>query len=224
MILSTDKRFIFIHVPKAAGTSVHGALSHHDIFHKLRRGPPEARARCAAEKGLPEAVAGFGQHTNAKGAIKVLGRAVFDSYYSFCFVRNPWDVAVSWFHYRLHNPQIEGHAEALAAGTFDAYVRRVFAGPAGARWVGLQHPYVVDEDGKIAVRFVGRYESLARDLGEVLAALNLESLPLDHFNQSHHAPWASLYSSETFGVVAGLVTHDAALFGYSADPASYGIR
>jgi hypothetical protein len=223
LILSPSKKFIFIHVPKAAGTSIHGALSHHDVFHKVRRGDAAVRARCAVDNKLPEAAATFSQHTSAAGAIKVLGRAAFDSYYSFCFVRNPWDVAVSWFHYRLQVPKIDGHADAVAAGTFDAYARRVLAGPDGVKWVGPQHPYATDADGKIAVRFVGHYESLADDFAEVTAALDLETLPLDHFNQSHHAPWANLYTRETFAIVARLVARDAALFGYGTDPAAYGI-
>ncbi len=223
MILSTDKKFIFLHVPKAAGTSVHGALSHLDIFHGLRRGDAPARERRAVACGLPAEAAAFSQHTAAKTAIRVLGREVYGSYYTFCFVRNPWDVAVSWFHYRLHNPQIDGHGEADAAGSFDAYVRRVLAGKDGLRWVGLQHPYVTDEAGRLAATFVGRHESLAADFATVIGVLDLETLPLDHLNQSYHAPWASLYSPETFAIVAGLAARDAALFGYTADPAAYGI-
>lgn len=223
MILSTEKKFIFIHVPKAAGTSVHGALSHFDIFHGVRRGDAVARERRAVECGLPPAAAAFSQHSAAKSVIKVLGRVAYDAYYAFCFVRNPWDVAVSWFHYRLHNPQVDGHAQANAAGTFDAYVRYVLAGPEGTRWVGLQHPYVTDEGGALAMTFVGRHESLAEDFAAATGALNLETLPLDHLNQSYHAPWSSLYTPETFDVVARLVARDAALFGYKADPAVYGI-
>ncbi|MCC6912525.1 MAG: sulfotransferase family 2 domain-containing protein [Rhodospirillaceae bacterium] len=223
MILSTEKKFIFIHVPKAAGTSVHGALSHLDIFHGVRRGDAAARETCAAAHDLPAGVAAFTQHTTAGAAIQVLGREVYESYYTFCFVRNPWDVAVSWFHYRLYNPQIDGHAEAGAAGAFEDYVRKVLAGPDGARRVGLQYPYVTDAEGSLAMTFVGRHESLAGDFAAVTAALDLETLPLDHFNQSYHAPWPSLYTPETFAIVAGLVARDAALFGYTADPAAYGI-
>jgi hypothetical protein len=223
VILSPEKKFIFIHVPKAAGTSVHGALSHLDVFHSVRHGDGPARERRAIECGLPAAAAAFTQHTTAKTAIQVLGPEAYGSYYRFCFVRNPWDVAVSWFHYRFYNPQIDGHPEASAAGSFDAYVRRVLAGKDGARFVGLQHPYVTDDAGRLAMTFVGRHESLTEDFAKVVGDLNLEALPLDHLNQSHHAPWVSLYSRETFAIVAALVTRDAELFGYTADPAVYGI-
>ena len=58
----------------------------------------------------------------------------------------------------------------------------------------------------------------------MIARLGVPVLPLDHFNQSYHAAWASLYTPETFAIVARLVAPDAQLFGYSMDPAAYGIR
>ncbi len=224
MILSQDKRFIFIHVPKAAGTSLNAALSLHDVFYPVRGAVPAIRHAHAEKAKLPPATADLGEHAAAKHFIAALGRETYDGYYSFAFVRNPWDVAVSWFHYRLINPQVAGHKQAEAAGDFSSYVKRILAASDGAHWVGLQHPFVVDEAGDMAVTFIGRYESLMADFAAVTARLGITTLELDHFNQSYHAPWADLYTPETFAVVGGLVARDAALFGYPADPAAYGIN
>ncbi len=223
MILAPDKRFIFIHVPKAAGTSIHGALSQHDIFFSVAKNDVVTRTRRAGEAGLPPMFLQLGEHASARQLITVMGRETYDGFFSFAFVRNPWDVAVSWFHYRLINPDVAGHAEAEAAGTFPVYVRKVLAKEEGARWVGLQKPFVADADGKLAVSMVGRYESLAADFGAVTQRLGVKALALDHFNQSYHAAWPSLYSRETFAAVGRLVAEDAALFGYSSDPATYGL-
>ena len=83
---------------------------------------------------------------------------------------------------------------------------------------------MVDDADALAVNFIGRYESLAEDFAQVKARLAVDTLELDHFNQSYHAPWPSLYTRSTFEIVGALVAKDAALFGYSADPAAYGIR
>jgi len=152
-----------------------------------------------------------------------LGAETFAGYYSTAFVRNPWDVAVSWFHYRQINPGIAGHAEAAAAGKFDTYVKKHLAGPDGARLVGLQHPFVVDDGGAVAVSFIGRYESLVQDFAQIITHLGIATLELDHFNQSYHPAWPGLYTRTTFEIVRGLVSRDAALFGYPDDPATYGI-
>ena len=223
MIHSKDKRFIFIHVPKAAGTSINAALSLHDVFFPVRGGNLAAKEKHAEKSGLPPASAALGEHASARQFIAALGRQEFDAYYSFGFVRNPWDVAVSWFHYRLINPTVGGHAEAQAAGSFENYVRRTLAGADGRRWTGLQYPFLVDEADRLAVSFIGRYESLAKDFGAVATRLGIATLELDHFNQSYHAAWPQLYTRETFEIVRSLVATDAQLFGYAADPAAYGI-
>ncbi len=188
-------------MPKAAGTSLNSALSLHDVFHPVRNQPALARH-----------------------FINALGRDVFESYYSFGFVRNPWDVAVSWFHYRLINPDQGGHKEAEAAGSFQNYAARVLTQPDADKKVGLQHPFLVDDAGALAVSFVGRYELLAPDFAAETERLAVSTIGLDHFNQSYHAPWPGLCSRTTSEIVGALVAQDAALFGYSTDPADYGIR
>ena len=224
MILAPDKRFIFIHVPKAAGTSINAALSLHDVFYPVRGGNADARRAHADKLNLPPATAELGEHAAAKHFIAALGRDTYDGYYSFAFVRNPWDVAVSWFHYRLINDRVAGHKQAEAAGTFETYVKRVLAAPDGAQWVGLQHPFVIDGAWDLAVKFVGRYEALADDFAAVAATLGIKTLELDRFNQSYHAPWPGLYTPDTFAIVGSLVARDAALFGYPAQAEAYGIH
>jgi hypothetical protein len=223
MILAPEKRFIFIHVPKAAGTSVNGALSLHDAFYPVRGAKPEARRKHAEKIGLPAAAAELGVHASAKRFIAALGREAYDRYFKFTFVRNPWDVAVSWFHYRLINATVAGHKEAEAAGSFAAYVKTILTRDDAHVWVGLQHPLLLDDTGQLAIDFIGRYESLADDFMTLTTRLDIETLELDHFNQSYHAPWPQLYSRDTFAIVAALVARDAALFGYPSDPAAYGI-
>lgn len=223
MILAPDKRFIFIHVPKAAGTSINAALSMHDAFFPVRNGDVAARKQHAEKIGLPSATALLTEHASAKHFITALGAETYSGYYSTAFVRNPWDVAVSWFHYRQINPAVAGHAEAAAAGTFAKYVTTHLAGPDGARQVGLQHPFVVDDSGAVAVSFIGRYESLEQDFAKVIRRFQIATLPLDHFNQSYHPAWPGLYTPATFEIVRALVSRDAALFGYPDDPATYGI-
>lgn len=223
MILAKDKRFIFIHVPKAAGTSINSALSLHDVFFPVRDQGLAGRRAFAEKSGLPAAAAELGEHAGVKHFVRALGREEYERYYAFAFVRNPWDVAVSWFHYRLINPTVAGHAEAQAAGDFKKYVKRVLAGPEGAQWVGVQHPLVTDDSGAVSVNFIGRYESLAADFAAVKARLEIATLELDHFNQSYHAAWPQLYNPATFAIVAKLVGRDAALFGYPSEASAYGI-
>ena len=108
-------------------------------------------------------------------------------------------------------------------GTFETYAKANLNGADARILAGVQHPFVVDDADALAVNFIGRYESLAEDFAQVKARLAVDTLELDHFNQSYHAPWAQLYTRETFAIVGGLVAADAQLFGYPTAPEAYGV-
>ncbi len=224
MIFSTSQRFIFIHVPKAAGTSINAALSPHDVLFPVRSSDAAQRRAFAEAAGVPAALADIGTHASAAQLIDLIGAEDFAGYFSFAFVRNPWDVAVSWFHYRLINPHIAGHKEAASCDTFARYVDRHLSGPEGPRLAGPQHPYVTNPAGDVALNFIARYENFDADYASILQRLNVKTLELDRLNQSYHAPWAQLYTRETFALVGKLVEKDATLFGYANDPDTYGIK
>lgn len=224
MIFSTSHRFIFIHVPKAAGTSINAALSPHDVFYPVRTADAATRRSFAQTANVPAGLVDIGTHGSASQIIDLIGADNFAGYFSFAFVRNPWDAAVSWFHYRLINPHVHGHREAAACDTFARYVDRELAGPDGSNLVGEQHPFLTTKDGELALNFIGRYETFDTDYAAVMDRLSVPTLELDRLNQSYHAPWAQLYTRETFSLVAKLVAKDALMFGYANDPAAYGIK
>src|SRR5580658_6306737 len=78
MIVSQSKKFVFIHTPKTGGTSIKAVLSRFvssettDMFH---------------------------WHCSALDAKRVLQH--WSEYYSFAFVRNPYDIQVSMYNYIL---------------------------------------------------------------------------------------------------------------------------
>ena len=65
MIFSAAQRFIFIHVPKAAGTSINAALSPHDVFHPVRTADVATKRAFALTAGVPPALVDLGTHGSA---------------------------------------------------------------------------------------------------------------------------------------------------------------
>lgn len=98
MIVSHKYKFIFVHINKCGGTSVTRALlpflGEDDL---VLGGSPET------EKLSEEYLAKHGiyKHSTASEIRSFVGDDVWDSYYKFATIRNPWDKIVStyfWFH------------------------------------------------------------------------------------------------------------------------------
>jgi hypothetical protein len=155
VIVSHAHRFIFLKTRKTAGTSIEVALSRiagpDAIVTPLH--PPEPGH--APRNYGADGDAGAGPclpHMRAAALRGRLGPEVWGGYFKFCFERNPWDKVASiywWRNRRLEDP------------------------PPFEEWV-LSEPRVSSDwpiysiGSERAVDAVGRYESLSRDLGELL--------------------------------------------------------
>jgi len=206
MLVSHRHRFVFIHVYKVAGTSMRQALERFCEDKWKRRA-----ARLLAGKGLyrpdlPPA------HLTALEARERLSPRVFDDYFTFAFVRNPWDWQVSLYHYMRKTPYHHQHELAQRLKDFDAYIHwRV------EEEVRLQKAFVTDAQGTVIVDYVGRMEHLADDFGHVCRAVGLPPIRLPHENRSGHRDYRDYYTDETREMVARAFAEDIDLFGYTFD-------
>ena len=163
MLISDSHKFIFHHVPKTAGTSITAALAPY----------------CNLWKGtLPEDVKYGWQVQFHHVGLHLPVREVIDSvkdfpseYFSFAFVRNPFEVIVSAWDSEKYKD-------------FDTYVEHeVFTGlQICAR--RTQFEYLTAEDGTLLVNFVGRYENLHEDFYKIIDAIGVPLMFLPKRNIS----------------------------------------
>ena len=81
---STSLRYVFIHIPKCAGTSIHRALG---ALHERLSLPIDEKR--------------YHKHTKAIDVRRILG-PIWDNSFKFSIVRNPWDLMVSSYHWWLN--------------------------------------------------------------------------------------------------------------------------
>jgi hypothetical protein len=195
MLLSLRHRFIFIHIYKAAGTSV---------THALRPFTREPLLRRRTVPRLPDRLPDHLTAAEVRGEIGEL----FDRCFKFTFVRNPWDWQVSLYHYMLQTRKHPQH-QLIRGMKFDEYIRwRVTEDR------HLQKEFVTDAAGKTIVDFIGRFENLETDFAAVCEKIGIAA-KLPHRNRSRHADYRSYYDDTTRELIATHFRDDIEMFGYS---------
>jgi len=181
---------IFIHIPKAAGTSVAKALFN----------APSRHVR-------------YLEYEDAN-------RWKFRRYFKFTFVRNPWDRLVSTFFFLraggMNDQDAEFAKEYLRGySDFGDFVRYGLPLDPVQSWVHFrpQQWFVCDDAGVLKVDFVGRFERIEEDFAYVAERLGLPcSLP--RTNASAHRDYRTYYDEETWHIVSQLYDMDIKRFGY----------
>jgi hypothetical protein len=188
------RRAIFVHTPKAAGTSV--------------------------------ALAVFGElpyHFTAADYQFIFGQQDYDAYFSFTFVRNPWDRLFSAFHFlksggwdEKDHAWAESHLKEFP--DFATFVRMGLRLPQIQRFMHFrpQADFVCDWRGTVAVDHIGYFETIGQDFAAICAHLSIES-DLQHTNRSTDRDYRGAFDSEMIAIVAHHYAQDIRTFGYSFD-------
>lgn len=206
MLVSHRHRFIFIHTYKTAGISMRRALDPYAEGRARRWVAKYARRFRLPAPATPRL------HMPAREVRALVSPAVFDRYFTFAFVRNPWDWQVSLYHYMLKATDHFQHELAKSFAGFEAYIRwRV------AEEVRLQKAFVTDREGRMIVDFVGRMEHADEDFAHVCRTVGLPPIRLPHRNRSRHRDYRTYYTDETREMVARAFADDIEAFGYTFD-------
>ena len=209
MIISHRHKFIFVHNYKVAGTSVRKALkpfgnksffssSNSDKLKFLKGDYPKIYAKQ------------FEHHVKATELKRRIPADIFDSYFKFGFVRNPWDQQVSLYKFMLKRKTHHQHKLISSMRDFDEYIE----------WrvnndVHLQKEFFYDGDNCL-MDFIGKMENLGEDFSYICDKVGIES-KLTHLNASRSVSdkFISYYSQKTLDMVYEAYKEDIELFGYS---------
>lgn len=213
MIFSEKHRFIFFAAGKTGTTSIE------EVLRPYAEPPPFV---------LPAAGDDDAKHVPPRAVAAALGAAALKAYFTFAFVRNPWDWVLSNYFWN----------RALTAGRWGRWRRRLglardirtFREAHFRRhWEAMkrfrrgthaenrfQFAFLADEAGRLLVDFVGRYERLQADFDTICDRIGLPRVRLPHTNQGRgpRRPYVEYYTDATRDLVASHYKKDIESFGY----------
>ncbi|QDU36901.1 Sulfotransferase family protein [Maioricimonas rarisocia] len=208
MVISHRYRFIFVHIPKTAGTSCALALKQGLPWWERRQ---RQTRRGSKHKSLLDGLELLEQPT---GLFRH-GVRDADSYFSFAVVRNPWDRMVSLYHYLKRT---EKYAE-ICPDTFEAFLDDIDAQVSWTqqlRSLRTQRSYLADADGRMICDRIARFETLAQDFEAITQRLGIDAR-LPHVNRSNHDAYVRYYTPRSRECVARWYRQDIDEFGYTFD-------
>lgn len=187
MIVNHTHRFVFVHVPKAAGSTVTHTLSSFSQYCDQEIGGTQQ-----GEAIAPYMRQRFGlyKHATADEIRDVVGHSMFASYYTFAFVRNPYDRLRSAFEF------LRGWDEAPepiknSLDSFESYEHfvesNIWAERPGPDNIFRPQTYWLycSRTGRRIVDFVGKVETLPADLTHVVERITGNAdIVIENKNQS----------------------------------------
>jgi len=205
MIISHKYKFIFIKPTKVAGTSIEIALAKHcgkkDIITPITKYNPESDDTKYNQPIRNYKELGYYNHMPPGDIKKNVGGKIWDTYYKFSVVRNPWDQAVSRFFWnkKTKSPQKNITTTKIYSNLFNpkAYIyilKKMIAFMKKLFWLNSNEfekfimlfrkdwtntRYYFDKKGNPLCDFYIRYENLDDDYKKVCNRLGVpyEKLP-----------------------------------------------
>ena len=232
-MICKDFNCVFVHIPKTAGRSV-------EMFFMNKLGLDRENDSDRAQllithntdpaKGTEKL-----SHLSAAEYVQCgyVPQQEFSDLYKFSFVRNPWARLVSEYRYR----------NFLSHKSFKDFVINKLPVPGWDdkyRHIMPQTQMLYDNNGKLLVDFVGKFEHLAKDFEKVCQHLGFDDSSLSHVNssdkksrelrrkfrnfihrnkESNLRRYVDFYDTQTREFVGELYRKDIDNFGYEFDDA-----
>jgi hypothetical protein len=199
-MISFQKRFLFVHVPKTAGNSIQSVLRDY------------SEDELVALRGEQDGVERFGlrnpkykvkKHSTLAEYRTALGEAEFGSLYKFTCVRNPWDRMVSYYFTPTQNAEVWDRKK---------FRKIISSALSVADYLQFDKS---EEDPFGNVDYVIRFENLADDFRAVCAALDISPTILPRYNRSNREHYSKYYDEELRELVRGRFAAEIERFGYT---------
>ena len=196
MPINRQHKLLFIHIPKNGGTSI-------EKFFNMMGKDSFYGSNTITESGVLYSP----QHLTPDLLQKYLDKDIYNTYFKFSFVRNPYDKVKSEFFWRQRIGDINTNTD------FKKWVFN-FYGKIDNDHKLPQYKYIFNDNGEKVVNFVGKVENINQDFAKLLDIINYpkkESLSKENINKNRKSV---IFDQEIKEKIVDIYSEDFKLFGY----------
>ena len=201
---------IFVHIPKAGGTSVENLLW------------PNASSRTESDLWMGfvrpfynKYQTGGLQHLLAKQIQYEIGNTIFSEYYKFAIVRNPWSKSVSQFVYMSMREDLRNFINMKPNTTFIEYLNLILKKD-HVQWKS-QVDFILDHNGEILIDDFYKLEEIKDNFSKLSEKTGANFSLLPHANKGKYYSFKDYYDKESIELVSEIYKNDINFFKYTYD-------
>jgi hypothetical protein len=198
-MISFQKRFLFIHIPKTAGNSIQSIVSDYseDELVALR-----SEQDGIERFGLRNPKYKIKKHSTLAEYNAALGEVQFGDLYKFTCVRNPWDRMVSLYFTPTQD---------IGAWDRKKFRKVISKAVPVADYLRLDKG---EKDPFDNVDYIMRFENLTDDFRTVCGTLGISPMTLPQYNRSSREHYSKYYDDELRELVRARFAAEIERFGY----------
>tara|TARA_Y100000310_G_C20633704_1_gene790045 strand:+ start:113 stop:814 length:702 start_codon:yes stop_codon:yes gene_type:complete len=230
-MISEKYKFIFIHVYKTGGVSIQSSILNtlkSNVFNN-------ETVSDLSELGCKiKTLSGRGRedrsHITASTYRHLLLKEnrldVWNNYFKFAFIRNPWDRLVSLYFHNMKNNEVfrkKYDSDVFVQKSFNKFLLKYTSNKKISNKIlikGFNYglltniDWISNSSREPIIDFVGRFENLQEDFDVICKKTGMPKQKLPHENKTNHKHYTEYYNEETKGLVAQKYAKDIEYFGY----------
>ena len=214
LIISNKFKYIFFHLPKNAGTTVSNKLFEIETFSilkkatihilKIIKNKKKAYNFFFCKKNFKFIL--FNSHSSVSEIEKIIDNDIFNNYFKFVIIRNPFDRFVSRYLYFNKIDKNFKYKNFEKFIDWDIQHKKVLH----------QKSFITKKDGEIGVDKIIKFEDLSNDFGDTIKILGIKFTDsnLKKLNFTNNLGYRKYYDNNTRYKVEKFCLEDLEYFNY----------